>query len=83
MTISNIADVAITDINGYSKVFLYDNKAQCWRDSSGDIIYFTDAEKDRATLYKSDSWKLAEVKESTAVKFVSKLAGIYGLRVGA
>lgn len=83
MTISNIPDVAVTDINGWSGVFLYDKKANCWRNSGGEIVNFTDAEKDRATLYKSDSWKLTEVKESIAFKFVSKLAGIYGLRVGA
>ena len=82
MNTSTIADVAITDINGYSNVFLYDKKSQCWRDSSGDIVYLTDAEKGRATLYKSDSWKLAEVKESAVVKFVSKLAERYGMRAG-
>lgn len=82
MTISNIADVAITDIKGYSKVFLYDKKAECWRNSSGDIVYLSDAEKGRATLYKNDSWKLIEVKESMIFKFVSKLAERYGVRVG-
>lgn len=80
---NNIADVAVTDINGSSGVFVRDKKMQCWRNSSGNIVNLTDAEKSRATLYKSDSWKLTEVKESIAVKFVSKLAGIYGLRVGA
>lgn len=77
MNISNIADVAVTDINGFSGVFVHDKKAGCWRNSGGDIVHLTSAEKGRATLYKSDSWKLEEVKKPMIAKVISFLAKRY------